>query len=295
MVKSGNKFNRFYFFLIAGILAIGTFILGSYLKTERENQKFSADVKDFVVQDEFSKEFYTAKEAEILIVTGEYKPYVSRDLPGNGVYYQLVAAVLDEMKVNYRIEFYPWNRCLTMVEKGEALATFPYMNTEERKKSFLFTDGLNRNGMKTFQMYYYNRAGSFSDFDGIQISELGDYRIGGISNYFYVELFERYGITLDMSNDEAEVFEKLRNGRIDLVPMDVLVGDYIIDTSYSEERERFGSFSVDFDTAEETYYGLLLSQKNNESYDFVRRFNEAMKVIISNGVYEEIIPETIDE
>lgn len=250
--------------------------------SERDSMDKNDDINDSVVSGDVVE--------ELLFVTGDYPPFVSEGQEGYGVHYQLVTAVLEEMGVPYRIEFYPWKRGLKMIDDGEALGTFPYAMTQQRLEKYMFTDNLMSRDSVQFEMFYYKPFHDFSYLEGSEISDLVDFRIGGLSGYFYLEYFDEAGINLDYSVNEVEVFQKLLKDRVDFLPIDLMVADYIIEEYYSEMKDDFLSFSVQ-DFQPDSNYCMMFGLDFEGVEEYRDAFNEALQIIIENGTYETIMIE----
>lgn len=227
-------------------------------------------------------------QEEILIVTGEYPPYVSETLENKGIYYQIVTEAFKSQGIHVKIEFYPWNRCLNMVDTGMAWATFPYMQTKERLTKYYFSDALHKSGENSFVLFYYKPNKDFSSYDGSQLKDLNSFQVGGLYNYFYIPVFENAGINLDISDSETEVFLKLMSGRIDFVPSDRYVAKYLIEKNYPDQINNFSSIDITFNE-ELNNYELLTSQQNSKATWLINVFNQGLIKIQENGIYDELI------
>ena len=93
-------------------------------------------------------------EKTVLLVTGEWEPYTSQKIDGNGFITEIVASAFKEMDVDYEIQFYHWEKCLEMVESGEAFGSFPFIYSENKAENFLFSNPIYN--IQT-RFFYYNR------------------------------------------------------------------------------------------------------------------------------------------
>ena len=75
------------------------------------------------------------------LVTGnDYAPYTGEDLPRGGMVTEIVRRAYAAVDTPVRIAFLPWKRGAAAVRSGEAHATFPYVKTEARQETFVFSD-----------------------------------------------------------------------------------------------------------------------------------------------------------
>lgn len=82
----------------------------------------------------------SAGAAPLVIVTGnDYPPFAAAGQPDGGFSLPLVKAAFDAAGIDTVIEIAPWRRGYDMVLRGEAIATFPYVETPERRIETAFS------------------------------------------------------------------------------------------------------------------------------------------------------------
>lgn len=216
----------------------------------------------------------------LTLATGEWAPYVSRDLPKNGFITEIISEALRIMDVEPRYVFYPWRRCYEGVVSGKVWAAFPYSRTEEREKEVLYSDNISYSVTKFFT---YGDA----DIDGYaSLEALKPYRIGGIIGYFYESAFKRGGLTVDYAPGERSALEKLMLGRTDLLPLNELVGWYLIKASFPEKMDRFNTLEPPYSVDD---LHLIVSKSYPDAEALLNRFNQALKTVKDNYIYEGIL------
>lgn len=81
-----------------------------------------------------------AAAAPLLIVTGnDYPPFAAAGMPDGGFSLPLVTSVFKAAGIETVIEIVPWRRGYDMVVRGDAVATFPYVETPERRNETAFS------------------------------------------------------------------------------------------------------------------------------------------------------------
>ena len=217
---------------------------------------------------------------KLLVVIGEWAPYTSEHLEGYGMMTEIVSAVFQDMGHELEIRFYPWPRCLHLVKRGKAWATFPYLKTESRTRRILFSDPLGESTMKLFH-YKSTKEYSFENWE-----DLRRYKLGGISGYFYEDAFETAGLAANYSIDTFSGLRKLHSGRIELLAEDELAGWQAIKMNFPDEVQHFG-------TVEKPLYRgplyLLISQHLPGAEELLDEFNSSLQHIKENGTYGMII------
>jgi polar amino acid transport system substrate-binding protein len=222
-----------------------------------------------------------AASDEVLLVTGEFPPYTGEALEGGGLVTEIVTAVFAEMGRPVRVEYYPWGRIETMVENGEAWASFPYVPTEERQQRFLFSDNL----LTTEEsLFYYGDA--MRDVTFTEFADLQPYRVGVALGYWYIEPLEAAGVNTDPANDDLANLRKLQAGRIDLAPISYYVGQWLIQSNFPDDAASFGVLDTPLRV---NLNMLIVSRTYPESEALLEQFNAGLAAIQENGVYQRII------
>jgi polar amino acid transport system substrate-binding protein len=171
-------------------------------------------------------------------------------------------------KPEYR--FYPWARCYDAVVKGRVWAAFPYSYTKERAKQVLFSKPLSSSRTLFF---YYAPPGSHKTFNAHNIADLKKYRVGGVTGYYYEEMFKEAGLKIDYVNREVQGIEKLILGRIDLMPMNEYVARDLIQQYFPKHVNDFKTLDYVFS---DNKLSLIVSKKYPHSRQWLERFNAAL-------------------
>jgi len=215
------------------------------------------------------------KEGKVLIVTGEYVPYVGEDLENQGFITEQIEKALTNAGINYRIEFYPWARCSEMVQSGEAWAAYPYGHSEQNDKTYLFSNTV----FSTKHKFYYltendritKEAQSFS-----AIGDFKDYVFGGANGYWYgsPKDFEALGVQVEWADNTDALIKMLYAKRIDFFIEDELVCDEAIQRLFPKEKDKFASLPAN---AREQDYYMIVSPDYPNTEVLLEQFNSAMK------------------
>jgi polar amino acid transport system substrate-binding protein len=211
------------------------------------------------------------------VATGEWTPFTSKDMKHYGNFTQRVTIVFQEMDIEPEYRFYPWQRCFDAVIKGRVWAAFPYSYTEDRAKKVWFSDMLSCS--KTL-FFYYEKEDSTTPYRVQNIEDLKSYKIGGVRGYYYEDFFKKSGLDVDYVNKEINGMEKLKLGRIDLMPVNELVGWNLIATHFSGERHKFKTLSLPLSV---NPLRLIISKDYPGSKKILKRFNQALSVCVEKG------------
>lgn len=218
--------------------------------------------------------------APVRLATSEWAPFTSSTMPGYGFYTELVSAVFKEMGLTPKYSFYPWKRCEGNTASGKIWATFPYTITSERAETFDFSEKISSSTSKFF--YYGKNRGYVYN----TLADLKKYKIGGISGYFYTERFAREGINVFYTPDEKSGFNMLREGRIDLLALNDMVGWHIINTNFGKEKDGFHTLEKPLS---DNPLRLMVSRNYPDSKALLERFNAALATVKASDTFDAIL------
>ena len=221
-----------------------------------------------------------AQAGDVILATGEWIPYSSKTMDGNGFFSGIVTEICGEMGMTAKYEFYPWRRCYAMVVHGQIMGAFPYTQTAERSKEALFSNRISES--KTVFFFFGNKK--IDDY--VSLSALKSVKMGGIVGYFYEEAFGNAGLKVDYAPDETSGFAKLVAGRTDFLAVNEMVGWQIIKTNFQDKAGRFGTLGTPYDRND---LQLIVSKTYPGSAEFLKKFNAALAKVVSGDKYKMIL------
>ena len=215
----------------------------------------------------------------LTLATGEWTPYSSETLEGYGFITEIITEVLTEMNMTPEYAFHPWTRCYSLVKRGKVWAAFPYSYTEERAEEVLFSETI---GESTTKFFYYNKGQSYP-YE--RLEDLRPYKLAGVKGYFYEQDFQHAGLDVSYTSDELSALKRLAAGRVDLMPMNELVGWALIQKHFPAEAKNFGTLEKAYDTNE---LKLIVSKDFPNASELLQRFNEALRHVTQSDAYRAI-------
>ncbi|TDT37789.1 amino acid ABC transporter substrate-binding protein (PAAT family) [Halospina denitrificans] len=230
-------------------------------------------------QEESGQELTTVR-----ITNGEWPPYLGRDEPGYGVASRIVTRAFERAGYEVEYGFFPWSRSLYLARQGKWDGAAVWLPSEQRFRDFYVSEPV----IFTEYVFFHRRD---MNFDWDMPADLSDYRIGLTQDYDYGKVIETV-VDLELVRTETVSsdrlnFEKLIAGRIDLFPMDRIVGQRILEEQFSrKERKKitWHPHPVRLDRLR-----LLLSREVPENAERMEAFNEALREMRKNGEIEEIL------
>jgi polar amino acid transport system substrate-binding protein len=224
---------------------------------------------------------------EILIVSGEFPPLVSENLPGYGMISNIVTAIMKDTKLPFKIKFYPWARCEEMVRSGEAFAAFPYALNAQRQKEFYFSNPIFTSNDKFF--YLNNNKKITKDFfNNTKLSDFKSYIFGGQLGYWYgsKDDVDKLGIQSEWTTSTESLIKMLYNRRIDFFIDQNDVSRFYINKLYPNQSSLFGSLKAN---AKVQFSYLMASRKYSDAKEIINKVNISLNKLQTSGVLDKIL------
>jgi len=226
-----------------------------------------------------------ADENKVPITTGEWPPFVSEKLPNYGPASEIVVAVCKAAGIMSDIKFYPWKRAEAMIANGNAFGAYPYTIREDRLKKYDFSSPL----FKTQVYFFYSKKHmSTKKLEKIKVLEdIKQYIIGGMIGSFQCEELKKAGYRVEMSSKNEFCIKKLDTGRINFFTEERTVAIHEIEKELPGRMNDFGMLDIGYGTA--TYDALMVSRTYPNASEILKKFEQGLKTVQKNGVYDEII------
>jgi len=106
--------------------------------------------------------------------------------------------------------------------------------------------------------------------------------------YPILENLEKKGvIRIERAGNYEELFQRLLERRIDAVPMELNVGNQLLNTTLDQAQKELITYSPTvIDTRE---FHLIISKSISAGSEVVSKFNRGLKIIRESGLYKEIL------
>jgi len=220
----------------------------------------------------------------VKLATGnEYKPFTDETLPAGGLVTDIVRTAYESGGHKVEIDFIPWKRGERAVQRGRVVATFPYVKTEERLKKYTYSDPVfvsrvipivkkeNKNSIETFK-----------DMEG----KKSCYPVGWNTGVDRIdEMYKDGRVEVNRARDMKSCYKMLERGRIDFVAAEKA-------TAVLDIKNTFGSlkgFHFEKFVAGTTDLHLIFDKGGETTPAEVKKFNELLSEIESDGTYENIV------
>lgn len=227
-----------------------------------------------------------AASETVRITNGEWPPYMSRDLPHYGIASRIVTEAFRLVGIDVEYGFFPWSRSLHMADNASWDGSAVWLWNPNREARFHFSDPVIASGYVWFHL-------SDREFDWQTMDDLAGMVVGGTTDYDYGEAFtqaEESGsiIVERVARDELN-FLKLLHRRIDVFPMDRIVGLEMLNRHHTPEEVALVTYHPRPLRADDLH--LIMSRDIPENAKRIELFNEGLRQLRESGSIERILLE----
>ncbi|MBB1485523.1 substrate-binding periplasmic protein [Oceanospirillum sediminis] len=221
----------------------------------------------------------------IRIATGEYPPFCSSSAKHYGFVSHVISEAFAREGHQVEFDFLPWKRALYQTSNGEYDATSWWVYSDERAAKFYYSDTVVTNSVH----FFYVKAHNF-DFDWKTLSDLDDYRLGVTRGYFYNEEFTQYREEntdrFDVVNSDEQSLKRMLLKRIDLFPVNVVVGLELLRTKFGPNVIHQITYHPRPLSSKDGFILFPKSQANSAQLSAI--FNSGLKKLKADGSYERM-------
>lgn len=222
------------------------------------------------------------RETLKFFVENDAAPWSKAD--GTGYANDLVKAIYDAVDVDADFEVVPYARCKKYTETGEAVGCFNMAKIPEVENKITFSE---TPLFFAYISYFHNIENPLSTSNAENIKK--GTIVGTVIGYEYDDIFyelEKEGqIIVERTRSEEINIKKLGTGRLDAVVLwnnETKPADFII-----EKAGMAGKVDLAFHSTKlELHMGFSKAHPKGEWA--LQKYNEGIKLIQSNGVYEQI-------
>jgi polar amino acid transport system substrate-binding protein len=222
----------------------------------------------------------------VRLTNGEWPPYLGEDLPHHGVASRIVAEAFALQNVEVQWEFHPWARSLKMAEQGTRDGSAVWLYNREREQRFHISDPVVESGY-----YLFHRKNRH--FDWSSVEDLRGLRIAATRGYDYGEAFQQAEAAGEINvvrlTGDEQGLRQLLAGRIDLFPVDKVVGFDLLYQNFSAAERRLLSFHPVPLRSDSLH--LLLSREVPGNAELMQRFNQGLKRLRDSGKISQYLLE----
>ena len=219
----------------------------------------------------------------VKIAIGEWAPFFSESLPGYGPVPEIVSRAFEIEGLKSEFSFRPWKRAMIMTTRGKFDGTPGWVFSEERAKSFHYSDDL----FEQRDLIYMLADSQFdftsaADFTGKRTRVL----IGSYIGDEFDALAKKGQLTVGESRSYEDMFLLLVEKKIDFIYLGELVGRDIVQNKLPFRYRSLIKAKNSF--REPHKYYLLVSKQKKDGLQLLKTFNSGLKKLRDSGEYLRI-------
>lgn len=223
----------------------------------------------------------------VRIATGEFPPYVSRDLKHQGLVTRIVKEAFSLVGMDARFGFFPWKRSKSLARMGVWDACSFWAKMPAIEKDFYMSDTLVQGPL----VFFYSEK---TDFDWKTAEDLQGYRIGGVLGNIYgtaIAKAEKTGkIDIYRVSSEKEGLELLVAGGIEVFPVNREAGFHILHKNFS--KRKISHITYHPKPIRSSDYRLIFSKKLEKNKKLVKRFNKGLDKLKKSGRHDRYLKDS---
>lgn len=227
----------------------------------------------------------TAQAKTLRIATGEFTPTLSSTAKHKGFVNHVVKEIFSRKGYEVEFDFLPWKRAIKQTERGDYHAISWLRYSDERAEQYFISDEVFASGIH----FFYEKS-RFYDFDWKELSDLDQYRIGVSRSYHYSDEFDAYRKAnagrVEVMNSDEQNLKRLLRRRIDIFPVDLLVGLGLLRTQFDPSAIH----QLAYHPKPLVYRpGFIMFPKSRPDAEELNRiFNEGLKELHEDGTYDRM-------
>ncbi len=234
------------------------------------------------------------------VLTGEWKPYTSKDMKGYGLASEIVTRVLKRMGYRPNHIFVPFDRAYELALKSDTntgvRGTFPFWkrsfidrngNVRDRAREMYFSNALTTTKTNVVIFYNFNQEKAIKLQHADTIPDLSEFTLVAVEGYAYpTEIIE----LLKSERVEGEViaFEKLFDKSAPYIVLaEKRVGKQILNERFADNQMEIGIISAKPLQFEEDIH-FIASRRNPHNQIFINNFNENLEKLRAQGIIDAL-------
>lgn len=238
----------------------------------------------------FLSSFYifslSAKEV-VRLSTGEWSPYISEEIEGQGLISQIAKEAFALQGVEMKLSFFPWQRVYQLSKSGEYDGTLAYAKTVEREKYYYYSEPVYIGKYVLFQLKANPfKWDKYEDLKHVRIAATRGF--GGMGKEF-IAAEENKVIQVDRVVSDIQSFNMLLLGRVQAVASDLEVGFVLLNKNFTKKEVETITYNEHI--IQTAKYHLVISKKVAKGPELIQKFNQGLALLRKNGRYDQILKE----
>lgn len=222
-----------------------------------------------------------ARSDSLLLASSNYYPHYAEDLPQQGAVSEIVRQAFLLRGINIDIEFMPFARAYHESRQANYIGLVAAWYDDERAQHFFYSQPIYAN-----QIVFFKRKSNTIRYQNYADIAQQQLRLALVQGYLQPQgLLDSQPNMVRVAFD-AQAFEMLARGRVDLVPGDKLNGLYLLQHKLPQYADRLDWLTP---ALELRPMYLLLSKQDPRSETLIQQFNSGLTELRHSGQYQQIL------
>ncbi|KAF1072845.1 MAG: hypothetical protein GAK45_00060 [Pseudomonas citronellolis] len=223
-----------------------------------------------------------AQADTLRIATLDWAPYVSPDLPGQGLAARILSEALALNGDKAELVFLPWQRALNESRLGHFDALMPAYLSPDRSVDFYTSMPL-----LDSQLGFFRRRDHAIDYRPGDLNSLRPYRIGVVRGYVNQSAFDQADyLQKDVVSNDWQNLEKLLRGRLDLAVVDRYTGYQLLARNAPALREQLTFIEPPLEV--KPLY-VLVPKRREHGEDLAAALDRGLQTLRRSGRLQQLI------
>ncbi|WP_428244185.1 substrate-binding periplasmic protein [Gynuella sp.] len=222
-------------------------------------------------------------KSTVTLGSGYWPPYSDATLPYHGLLPRIASEALEAAGQAVEFQFEDWDNILKLLNKGQLQGSIGWVKTQERNERYYYS-----HPVVQITIVFLHRADVNFSWDNFE--DLKSWKIGTIDSYSYGEKFDQavkdFHLNTVSTHTNENNIEKLIKGDIDLVPIDLNVGEYLLDRKFSKYRQQL-TFDERSLTSETLYF--ISPRSIPKAKQLIETFNRGLAILRQTGQFQHIV------
>lgn len=229
---------------------------------------------------------YKSETPTLKMAGHAWEPYISKQLPANGLAVNLVTAVFARAGYQVEMEFMPWLRVGEGLSSGEIDLSVGSWYNETRAKELFFTDPYLDNQLVIVKRQQdplsFNSSDEFKDYVTGK-----SYRLGVFKDYGYGETFDQIAplVSLNYFKYCTNMLRDVATKKVDLALMD----HWSVDNSLKSNKNVADHLEILPTPLISRGLHVTISLKNKDHKVIAQAFNDTLQAMKEDGSYDKIL------
>ena len=220
---------------------------------------------------------------KVVIATGEYPPFASKNFKHSGFTSQVVKEAFARSGYDVQYKFVPWKRALERTKLLKYDATSFWFVTEDKQEIFHYSDAI----FEEKTAFFHLKTTMLPDWK--KLADLSKFRFGATRGYSYTKEFWQLGkdgvLKIEEASSDKTNFKKLLKERIDIFPSGIVVGYGILNQSFDNAMVNKLSYHPKILRSSTTH--VLFPKKAPKSEVLLKAFNQGLLKLRAEGLYDK--------